>query len=135
MVKTISKLPKSFTRRIEVTLNDQEFHVVARNAIIFLFSLTALEAGAVPLSGFNFAKLLIHFWYSASLPNEIITQLVSRVKPLLAEVCGTISAKAAGEIVDWTWHFSRDRSLRLALKKEDWLRLEALCEVPPDLTQ
>ncbi|KAJ0423532.1 hypothetical protein BJY00DRAFT_321672 [Aspergillus carlsbadensis] len=135
VVKTISELSEPFTRRIEATLNDREFYIVARNAILLLFSLTALEAPSIPANGLTHAEALIHLWYSASLPSEIRLQLVSRVKPLFTDVCEQISAKGEEEIVEKTWNFSNRRSMRLVLKKEDWFRLEALCDVPPDLTQ
>ncbi|KAJ5501693.1 hypothetical protein N7453_006510 [Penicillium expansum] len=135
VVKTISEIPQAFAQRIDVTLNDRDFHIVARNTIMLLFCLTALEITSISPGGFTNAESLIHLWYSASLPEDIITQLASRVKPLFTEVCGQISTKATGEIVERTWNFSHNRSLRLALKKEEWYRLEALCEVPSDLTQ
>lgn len=135
IVKTISQLPETFAERLGVTLNDREFHVVARNAILLLFSLTALEeATAKNPSNRNGAVSLIHLWYSASLTSDIISVIVSRVKPLFVDVCDKISAKAPGAIVEKTWFFSHGRSLSLALKKEDWFRLEALCDVPSDLT-
>ncbi|KAG0156690.1 hypothetical protein PDIDSM_3871 [Penicillium digitatum] len=84
--------------------------------------------------GFTNAESLIHLWYSASLPKDLTAQLASRVKPLFTGVCEQISAKATGEIVERTWTFAHNRSLRLTLRKEEWYRLEALCEVPSDLT-
>ena len=135
VVKTISELPQSFVQRIDVTLNDRNFHVVARNAIMLLFCLTALDMTSIPPGGLTHAESLIHLWYSAALPKDIITQLVSRVKPLFTHVCGQISAKSTGEVVERTWNFSHNRSLHLALKKEEWYRMEALCEAPSDLTQ
>jgi hypothetical protein len=134
LIKTISELPKPFTRRIEITLNDREFYIVARNAILLLFSLTAPEVTSIPPDDFTSAEALIHLWYSASLPSEILHQLVSRVKPLFTDVCEQISSKGDEEIVGKTWNFSHHRSFRLALKKKYWFRLEALCEVPSDLT-
>ena len=138
VVKTIAQLPESFARRLQVTLNDREFHVVARNAILLIFSLTALEEMTAKIpDGPSRVESLIHLWYSASLPSDIIHQLTSRVKPLFADVCRQIStgaAEAAGTTVERTWFFSCGKSLRLALRKEDWFRLEALCDIPPDLT-
>ena len=135
LVKTISELPDLFAQRIEATLNDREFHIVARNAIMLLFSLTALEGPSTLPGGFSEPEALIHIWYSASLPNDILTQIVLRVKPLLTDVCGQISAEAGGKIVEKTWQFSQNKSLRLVLRKEEWFRLVALCEASADLTQ
>jgi hypothetical protein len=117
-VKTISELPEPFTRRIEVTLNDREFYIVARNAILLLFSLTALEVTSISPDSFTHAEALIHLWYSASLPSDILLQLLSRVKPLFTDVCEQISAKGDEETVEKTWNFPHHRSLRLVLRKK-----------------
>ncbi|KAJ5280880.1 hypothetical protein N7478_006252 [Penicillium angulare] len=135
VVKTISQLPDAFTQHLEVTINDQEFHVVARNAIILLFILTMLEDKDAPVGGSKATDSLIHLWYSASLPNGIISDIASRVHPLIIEVCCGVSDMAAEEVVEKTWIFSHGNSLHLSLKKEDWFRMQALCRVPPDLTK
>ncbi|KAL5335956.1 hypothetical protein BJX70DRAFT_390353 [Aspergillus crustosus] len=135
VVKTISQLPGQPLQKIEVTLNNRDFHVIARNAILLLFSLTPLEEEPEISSDAITAESLIHLWYSASLSSDITSQLRSRVKPLLTEVCRQLSTEVAGAVVKKTWFFSDNRRLALTLKKEDWFRLEALCEIPLDLTQ
>lgn len=133
-METVSKLPDPFTQRLEVALNDQEFHIVARNAIMILFILT-LDLLADNPSSLADVESLIHLWYSASLTSDTMAQLRSRVKPLLSAVCQDILAGSVGTIVEKTWLFSHNKSLRLVLKQEDWFKVEALCEVPSDLTQ
>ena len=55
-------------QQFDITMNDLEFTVVARNAILLLLALTiqdstTVEASTSPLSN---AEVLIHVWYSAS---------------------------------------------------------------------
>ena len=135
MVTTLSSLPEIYSSDIGVTLNDKEFHVVARNAILLLFIFTALdEVTAKSSAGSKIARSLIHLWYSASITSEIYSELVSRVKPLFDDVCRQISATPAQEIVEKVWLFPHGKNLRLALKSEDWFSLQALCDVPSTLT-
>ncbi|KAJ6114080.1 hypothetical protein N7512_007525 [Penicillium capsulatum] len=136
VAKTIVDLPEASSHRIDITINDKEFHVVARNEILLLFILKALdEAPATGPAGFKTAQSLIHLWYSASLTSDIISELASRVKPLFVDVCRQISSTPAGEIVEKSWFFSNGKSLRLALKKQYWFSLQDLCDVPSNLTR
>lgn len=134
MVKTVSELPWSFTQRIDMVLNDKEFHVVARNAILLLFCLKALEVSSTSLGRSTDAEILTHIWYSASLRKDIADELVLRVKPLFTEVCENVSELAAGEVSTWSWDFAHNKSLYLTLTKEQWYQIEALCEAPSSLT-
>ncbi|KAL2063905.1 hypothetical protein VTL71DRAFT_4399 [Oculimacula yallundae] len=132
VVKTIASLPHDMEQRFDVTLNDLEFDVVARNAILLLLALTIpdstdVEASIIPLSN---AEVLIHVWYSASFPKYVLSQLQDRVKPLITEVCSKITGKPAKTTLGKTWTFSNGRTLRLVLKQEDWLRLAEFLEVP-----
>ncbi|KAJ5107980.1 hypothetical protein N7456_004655 [Penicillium angulare] len=85
--------------------------------------------------GFNDADSLIHLWYSVLLPHRTVSELALRVLPLIREACRTASEKKTGEIFEKTWVFSHGKSLHLSLKKEDWVRMRALCHVPQHLTK
>ena len=124
------------TQQFNVTMNDLEFDVVARNTILLLLALTiqdstAIEASATPLST---AEALIHVWYSASIPSYVLSLLQDRVKPLITEVCGKIANKPPSATLGKTWEFSDGRTLRLVLKQKDWLRLADFLDVPEDLS-
>ncbi|RSL58789.1 hypothetical protein CEP53_006047 [Fusarium sp. AF-6] len=58
VVKTVTSLPESFRRRIAITINDNDFEVVARNIILLLTAMLSVE----PEDGTN---RMIHIWYSA----------------------------------------------------------------------
>jgi len=123
-------------RRIQVTLNDREFEVVARNAVLLLFALTAPDdSTAEEATMFSIAESLIHLWYSALIPARLLSQLQSRIKPLVTEVCRRIASKNPGARLGKTWRLGPGRTLRLVFTKEEWLKLERLLETSEQLTR
>ena len=119
-------------QQFDITMNDLEFTVVARNAILLLLALTiqdsmTVEASTSPLSN---SEVLIHVWYSASFPSCVLSQLRDRVKPLISEVCSKIANKPPSTTLGKTWTFSNGRTLRLILKQKEWLRLADFLDVP-----
>ncbi|OBT89074.1 hypothetical protein VE02_01945 [Pseudogymnoascus sp. 03VT05] len=118
VVKTIANIPQGITQQFTVTMNDREFDVVARNAILLLLALTSQdskEANTPP----DIAEALIHVWYSASIPSSVMSLLQNRVKPLIVELCSRIVDKPPNAVLAKTWKFSTGKTLRLALKKKD----------------
>jgi hypothetical protein len=66
-------------QQFDITINDLEFDVVARNTILLLLALTiqdstTAEASTTPVSN---AEALIHVWYSALFPSYVLSQLPS----------------------------------------------------------
>ncbi|KAK1490750.1 hypothetical protein CCUS01_14345 [Colletotrichum cuscutae] len=55
VVKTIAKLPDSYTQSIEVTMNDRDLNIVARNVIMLLISLVVDDVDIA-------ADCIIHVW-------------------------------------------------------------------------
>ncbi|OBT97521.1 hypothetical protein VE01_04562 [Pseudogymnoascus verrucosus] len=82
----------------------------------------------------DIAEALIHVWYSASISTSTLSLLQNRVKPLIVELCGKISDKPPNAVLAKTWKFSTGQTLRLVLKKKDWLRLQGFCDIPNGLT-
>ncbi|KAK1753835.1 hypothetical protein QBC47DRAFT_303201 [Echria macrotheca] len=136
VIETVVGLRDGPMGRIQVTLNDREFEVVARNAVLLLFALTAPTNNptADEATTFDVAESLIHLWYSALIPARLLSQLQSRIKPLITEVCRKIASKAPGARLAKTWQLGPGRSLRLVLTKEEWLKLEKLLEASEQLT-
>ncbi|KFY06924.1 hypothetical protein V492_07605 [Pseudogymnoascus sp. VKM F-4246] len=139
VVKTIANVPKGMTQQFNITMNDLEFDVVARNAILLLLALTsqdtvgcneAGETNAPP----DIAEALIHVWYSASIPSSVYSLLQNRVKPMIVEVCMRIAGKPPNAVLAKTWEFSAGQTLRLVLKKRDWSRLRVFCDVSDSMT-
>jgi hypothetical protein len=130
VVRTITHLPEDFAHGVEVTVNDREFEVVARNTILLLFAFTSL-AQECPIP--EIAEGLIHIWYSAFLPSSLASALQSRIAPLVSAVCSTIADKAPETLHRETWKFHSKNTLCLSLRRKEWLRLEEVLHVPEGL--
>ena len=126
MIKTVSQLPDTYIQAIEVTLNDAEFFVVARNTIMLLVALVVENIDEA-------VDFILHLWYSALLRDSDLRILDQQVRPLIQEVCEGIKGKMNNHPVEKTWTFGR-RSLRLVLKKSSWNTLLSLMHVPEGLT-
>ncbi|KAH0421179.1 hypothetical protein CcaCcLH18_13597 [Colletotrichum camelliae] len=126
IVKTIAKLPNSYTQPIEVTINDRDLDIVARNAIMLLIALVVDDVDVA-------ADCIIHVWYSALLRKSDLDILQHRIRPVLEEVCHKLKGKGADTLQAKTWMFGQ-RSLRLVLKRSAWDDLLFFTDTPKDLT-
>lgn len=127
MIKTVAQLPNKYSQALEVTMNDREFNVVARNVVLLLVGLVADDIN-------NAAECIIHVWYSALLRKSAIDILQHRIRPLIEEVCNKLEGKAANSLLAKTWTFGQ-RSLRLVLTKSAWDALLAFAGNPDGLTK
>ncbi|KAM0126323.1 hypothetical protein ACHAO1_010135 [Botrytis cinerea] len=128
VVKTIAGISNKLTQRLDITLNDGDFQVAARNAILLLFILNAPDITSSKAENLmSDTECLIHLWYSAFLPSYVLSQLYDRVQPLISNVCSKIITKSAGATIGKTWYFRCGRTFRLVLKKEQWVKLEKIC--------
>ncbi|KAK4148361.1 hypothetical protein C8A00DRAFT_39095, partial [Chaetomidium leptoderma] len=127
VVKTIVDLPTAATQHINVTVNDREFAVVARNAILLLFALNAPETATGDDNGsYDTADALIRLWYSAFIPMKVLSVIQDVVKPLIADICTKIASKDPATSLGKTWKCPSGRSLRLVLKRDQWFMLERM---------
>ncbi|KAI0381513.1 hypothetical protein F5Y04DRAFT_288406 [Hypomontagnella monticulosa] len=134
VVKTIQSLPKEFNHQVKVTINDRNLGVTARNAILLLLALSSLEAEPDQAGAEELAENLILVWYSAMTTEDILSQLRSKVKPLIDEVCQRIADKKPGSLLGKTWTFNSGSTLRLVLKKEDWTQVLTFLDVSERFT-
>lgn len=74
MVKSIIELPSTYRRHCRV---------LARNAIFLLITI-CYAAGIA-------ADIILHLWYSAMIPREMLESLHESVLPLIEETCKEIS--------------------------------------------
>lgn len=125
LVKSLAGLPIAFTGRCEVTINDKDFDIVARNAILLLAALVfdPIEA----------AEIIIHIWYSAFITESTLYRLQELVLPLIEDVCLKIRGRAQQSLHSKTWEFG-SRKLRLVLPKTLWDSLPAFLKVPDGLS-
>ena len=79
VIKSYVGLPKGYNAKCTLVLNDKEFIVVARNAIMLLAALHFDPETSVPM--------IIHLWYSALLPAAIVDALRLSILPLIEDVC------------------------------------------------
>lgn len=124
-IKTIAGLPEGHEGNCVAVLNDLDFIIVARNAIMLLIALQYESDAAVPM--------IIHLWYSALLPSCVMHAIQTNILPMVEHVCQKIKTKPGGALQAKTFEMG-DRKLQITLKKEDWVRLARFCQVPEGLT-
>jgi hypothetical protein len=136
VIKTLRGLPESFNKHVEVTANDWEFDVVARNAVMLLFVFASLnDMSSSHASYGSVAEALIHLWYSAFVPSTLVNSLKDQVGSLLQDsLTHTIEATYDG-MIRKTWTFSRSRVLAITLPKDRWPLVAEYLEVPAGLTE
>ncbi|KAI4222628.1 MAG: hypothetical protein L6R40_008569 [Gallowayella cf. fulva] len=125
VIKSLTKVPATYTGHCEVVINDKDPDIVARNAILLLV--------AIYFSPEVATSIMLHIWYSALVSAEMLRSLQNSVLPLIQEVCKKIQAKSAQSLLSKVWTFGT-RSLRLVLTKEQWDRLPSYFEVPDGLS-
>ena len=124
-LKTIAGLPEGYKDKCVAVLNDMDFIIVARNAIMLLIALQFEPDVAVPM--------IIHLWYSALLPSHMMQAIQTSILPMVDHVCQKIKTKPGGALQAKTFEIG-GRKLRITLKKEEWARLARFCQVPEGLT-
>ncbi|KAL2022832.1 hypothetical protein VTK56DRAFT_4363 [Thermocarpiscus australiensis] len=126
VVKTIAQLTDSYSGSVEVTMNDRDLDVVARNAIMLLVILVIGDIDEA-------VDCIVHVWYSALIRKSDLDILQRRIRPLIESVCEKTKGKAPSSLLAKVWTFGQ-RSLRLVLEKSSWDRLLSFLDVPAGLT-
>jgi hypothetical protein len=121
VVKSLLGLPEAYAGNVSVAINDWDFDIVARNAILLLAALHFDPEMAT--------VIMIHIWYSALIPARVLQLLQDNILPLIKDVCSKIQSKPGSSLKAKTWRYS-NRSLRLVLRKEQWIRLQKFFDVP-----
>jgi len=109
-------------------LNDLDFDVTARNAIVLLIFVAASSADEA-------AQHVIHLLYSALITGDTYVFLQHKVKPLVEDVLAKIVHKSAGALLAKTWTTPMDYSLRIELPKDKWVELHRYLTVPDGLNK
>ena len=126
VVKTVAQLPRSYQKSLEVTINDRDLDIVARNLILLLVGLVVENIEEAIHS-------IIHLWYSALVRESDIDILHNRIRPLIQDICEKIKKKPSKTLLGKTWTFG-SRSLRLVLEQSSWNRLLTFFDKPAGLT-
>lgn len=125
-MKTIAMVPESSTNKFLVTVNDRDFDIVSRNAILLLVALVAENVEQA-------AECMIHVWYSAMISRTHMELLRGPVRKLVEDVCYKITGRDPSAVLAKTWRFDSS-TLRLVLTKEQWSSLLACFDVPASFT-
>lgn len=122
-------------QKVFVTINDMEFDVVARNAILLFLALSCQEPPFCNDPNFTMHAIeaMIHIWYSSFISQSTLSLIHNVVSPLLQEVCSQSSTPDGNEAIQKTWKLG-NRSMSLTLTQRDWLKLEAMSNFQSDLT-
>jgi hypothetical protein len=107
-------------------INDRDFDIVARNAIMLLTVISCPTDIA--------SEAMLHMWYSAFITPDIFKLLQEKVKPPIDEVCEKIRNKPENVLQSKSWTVGNG-TLRLILKKEMWNALQAYFDTPAELSK
>ncbi|KFY35595.1 hypothetical protein V494_05774 [Pseudogymnoascus sp. VKM F-4513 (FW-928)] len=126
VIKSIARLPESYKQSIDVTINDRDIDIVARNVIMLLIAMTVDNIDEA-------ADCILHIWYSTLIRKSDLEILQQRIRPLIEDICKKIKGKLPSTTLAKTWTFGQ-RSMRLVLQKSSWDKLLAYMDTPDGLT-
>ena len=124
VIKTVIGLPESYAGNCTVVVNDLNTAIVARNAMLLLTALHFEPEVAAPI--------MLHLWYSAMLPQAILQALQDGIFPYIHDVCNKIKDKPTDSMQAKTFEIGGS-SVRLMLKKWEWVGLATMFKVPEGL--
>ncbi|KNG52716.1 mynd finger family protein [Stemphylium lycopersici] len=114
VVKTVTGLPKDYAGECLVAINDWNFCITARNAMILLTAMHFNPETAVPI--------IMHLWYSVLLPTSVYHALQDSILPYVKDVCDEIAGKADDSQQAKTFK-TGNCSVRIVLKRREWVEL------------
>lgn len=112
VITTIAQIPHNYKKPIEVTINDHDIDVVARNVIMLLIAFVVKEVDRA-------AECIIHIWYSALIRQSDFDILQQQIRPMIQNVCQKTEGKPGSSLLSKTWAFD-NRSLKLVLQMSAW---------------
>ncbi|KAI0198154.1 hypothetical protein F4808DRAFT_472945 [Astrocystis sublimbata] len=119
---SVTTLPSAYQGHINITINDRDLNIVARNAIMLLIFF--VEDNPVVAS-----ECVVHVWYSTLITDACQQMLLSKVLPMIEDVCTKIAQKPGPTLLGKTWQFGTS-SLRLVLTRDDWFALRRYLDIP-----
>ncbi|KAL4781287.1 hypothetical protein BJX76DRAFT_363731 [Aspergillus varians] len=126
VVQTVAHLPSCYNDSLEITINDRDFDIVARNVILLLVALVVEKSDEA-------IDCIIHLWYSTLVRESDVAILNTQVRPLIQDICEKIKGKPAGSLQAKTWRFG-NCSVRVVLEQSSWKRLLFFLDKPAGLT-
>jgi hypothetical protein len=126
VVKTVGQIASSYEHSVNITINDRDLDIVARNAILLLIALAVEDTEQA-------INCMIHVWYSTLIRKADLDILQQRVRPLIQDICDKIKNKELNTLLGKSWTFG-ERSVSLVLEKSSWDGLLLYLDVPRGLT-
>ncbi|RDA90834.1 hypothetical protein CP533_1556 [Ophiocordyceps camponoti-saundersi (nom. inval.)] len=124
--KTVADLPATFNNKVEITINDFDLDITARNFILLLIAFVVEDIEEA-------TDCMIHTWYSASLRKSHMEILQNKIRPFIKKVCNRIKDKTDKTIVAKTWTI-RGRTLRIVMPKFSWVSVLDYFKLRPGLS-
>lgn len=125
LAQTVALLPSEHNKALNVTLNDKDLNVTARNIIILFIALAVNDVEKA-------VDCMLHVWYSAQLKKSHLELLDSIVRPLIQDMCSKINEKSESALLAKTWQFG-NRTFRVTLIKSVWFSVLGYLSVPDGL--
>ncbi|KAL4860804.1 hypothetical protein BDV12DRAFT_191484 [Aspergillus spectabilis] len=116
MMKTINSLPDTYSGCLDFHLNDKEEIVVTRNIILLIiaFNFPANEA----------CVSMIHLWYSAFLPKDLLQAVQSKIVPPLQDLLNSTQEESA-KLLKKTFSY-HNVTLTATLSRSAWEKIFTL---------
>ncbi|KAJ4318509.1 hypothetical protein N0V84_006835 [Fusarium piperis] len=127
VVKTITSLPQTFQNNVNITINDNDFDVVARNIILLLIALFSASPE-------DAATRMIHIWYSAFIRQTDYEFLDKVIRPMIENVCDNFGGGDWDSLHSKTFGGRPYSRINVVLPKKSWFTLLRYLEVPRGLT-
>lgn len=125
VVKTVLGLPQDYTGKCTIAINDIGHTVTARNAILLLTALQFHPELATPI--------MLHIWYSALIPREILSLLQEWILPQIDGICEDIEDNPHERGYSHRLVVGA-RSLYLRLTTAEWFFLQDMFSNPDGLS-
>ena len=77
-------------------------------------------------------QAILHFWYSARLPSQVLDTVLGKVLPLIANVCEKTTGKASMSLQSKTWQLGSAK-LRVILTRSEWQRMFEMLKAHRDV--
>ncbi|KAF1831410.1 hypothetical protein BDW02DRAFT_531923 [Decorospora gaudefroyi] len=136
VIRTIRSLPESLGQNFKITINDWDFDVAARSAIMLLFAFASLDENESEHASYaHAAESLIHLWYSAFIPHSLFCSVQTKVGKLLHDDTTHTVQVVHDQMIKKTWSFPRDKTLCITLRADQWPKLDGFLEIPAGLTE
>ncbi len=78
VVETVNGIPNDFKQKCTIVINDKDPTIIIRNAIFLLLAFIFQDGEA--------SELIVHLWYSASLPSQMWRGVTEKVMPFIRDL-------------------------------------------------